>query len=273
MGSLSCQLSSQSFLLFDSRFRDLCKFVQENQATPFSTVREILTTARYIASNSARAPRVMWAPDSDQTELLTPFGRVSIRGLAVAVKAMMEEMESLLTTVTFGLSAQLSMSKVKRDDWHSDKAAYSFVKDRENCLLPHHEGTLLDHISGSPELCKKFLLASFMSAGKRRYIWNRAQVDTWRQDVEKIRRLQVVLAHICGGQPPRGTEECTYLLQNREKGTLRGMYAVDGYILLMQTYGKTRGTQGIDKEIFRLLPKRLSDMFLAEIVLVRPFDM
>lgn len=246
--------------------------MQENRATPFNTVRQILKTARYIASNSARMPRVMWAPASDQTILLTSQGRVSIGGLAAAVTAMMEEMETLLKKVTFGLSSGISMSNVVHDNWHSSAAAYSFLKDPLNGLLPHHENTLAQHIARSPELSKKFVLAT-CSAGRPKIIWDRANVETWRQDVGYIRKLQVVLAHICGGQPARGTEVCTYQLQNNDKDTMRGVYAVDGHLMLMQTYGKTRGIQAIDNLIIRLLPKKLSDMLLAEIVLVRPFEM
>ena len=81
----------------------------------------------------------------------------------------------------------------------------------------------------------------------------------------------LVLIHICGGQPARGTELAALLYANTESAE-RNLHFAHGSILLLQRYSKTRTVSGHDAFVVRCLDPTTADLLLAYLAQVRPIE-
>ena len=85
-----------------------------------------------------------------------------------------------------------------------------------------------------------------------------------------LKRL-LLLIHMTGGQPPRGTELIGLQHSNSARGQHRGIFFEEGLISTVTSYHKGYNISGSTKIIHRYLPKEVSELLVYYLWLVLPF--
>jgi hypothetical protein len=102
-------------------------------------------------------------------------------------------------------------------------------------------------------------------------LWKKSSCIEWLNRCKKLLETLIVLCHVLGGQPARGTELATLRWRNAIDEQ-RGVYWANGTIMLLVMYSKTRSITGRNKLIPRFMPKRLGTMLAEYLAIVRPLE-
>lgn len=160
-----------------------------------------------------------------------------------------------------------------KDDPTIDREGWSFLVDPRNVQLRGHE---------------RWLLAlPFYSKGDKFLTWQRYEIPRstekdapqWRvgaaqkylEDVDSFLEQLLLLVHITGGQPGRGTELLSLQWCNTVHGLRRNIFVKDGLISFVTFYHKGYSITNSAKIIHRYLPKEISEMMVYFLWLVHPF--
>jgi superfamily II DNA helicase RecQ len=81
----------------------------------------------------------------------------------------------------------------------------------------------------------------------------------------------LVLMHLSGGQPARGTELVTVQFRNGNDGDARGIFIEDGMVVFVTRYNKTSAISAKSKVIHRYLPHEVGQLVVYYIWLALPF--
>ncbi|KAI0997534.1 hypothetical protein K3495_g10655 [Podosphaera aphanis] len=102
--------------------------------------------------------------------------------------------------------------------------------------------------------------------------WRKDAVKTYMQSVKRVKEQMLVLIHITGGQPARGTEILSVLHRNSmDNCGTRGIFVENGLVSIVTGYHETFGPSGKGKVVHRYLPKEVSELLVYYLWLVQPF--
>jgi superfamily II DNA or RNA helicase len=139
---------------------------------------------------------------------------------------------------------------------------WSFLKDRRTRWPVDGRTWMLDRVEESQDLRKKFYIKGEMSRVKvRRY------VRTADDLLEKL----LVLLHMTGGQPARGSELRSIRYKNTVAGEERNLFIDEGMLVYVTRYHKGWVMQGKPKVIHRYVPREVADLLIWYLWLVKPF--
>jgi hypothetical protein len=241
---LRSQVRGASFSL-DKELGGLGKYVQDMGQTPFGFLKEVMHLAAYISGDSSGLPQISWLGDEKYISL-------AIHGKKVELKELQDLSRKLLKKAKIYMNSQVKMGiDVKEwgrfnptDDMWNENNGYSFIS------------TLLDKdLKGGRVLADGFMsngiTRSFFTKGlNRRILWDKDNCMSWLKRCKELCEMLAVLCHLLGGQPARGTEMVT--LRWRNCGSeQRGTYWVNGTMMLLARYSKTRSIIGRDRPIPR----------------------
>lgn len=88
----------------------------------------------------------------------------------------------------------------------------------------------------------------------------------------EIQQILLVLIHLTGGMPPRGTEIPTILIRNQVH-TKRHIFWSHQTLAFAPSYTKTRSITGKDGSAIRFVPHCVTELILQYLVWVRPLEM
>lgn len=147
------------------------------------------------------------------------------------------------------------------DDINDSTVGYPFIADHRNHL---HGGRrrMLYRLKTSPEWAAplKFGCDGFELEIKG---WPKYQTQ-----LEKFKNVLFVLMHICGGAPARGPE-VPYDRARQRCSEHANIFVVDGRVVFVTAYHKSRAITGQHKVIPRFLPSRVGQLlvvYLADVL-------
>jgi hypothetical protein len=100
---------------------------------------------------------------------------------------------------------------------------------------------------------------------------NRERMSDWLRQVVAFRGQLLVLMHMNGGQPARGTEILSVRHRNTIEGGHRNLFIEDGLVVFVTKYHKGFQMSGDVKIIHRYLPREVGELVLWYLWLVLPF--
>jgi hypothetical protein len=153
-----------------------------------------------------------------------------------------------------------------RDDPVNQQVGWNFTRDERNHLPVDGEWWVFNRIRENPRLKRQFARSGPIFA------WNRAQVEAYMAAVVRFRENMLVLMHITGGQPARGTEMLTIRHSNTLKGGHRNVFIENGLVVLVTRYHKGYTMSGDVKIIHRYLPRPVGELWVWYAWLVLPFQ-
>lgn len=161
------------------------------------------------------------------------------------------------------------------------RVGWSFVEDGRNTEAfggVNGKDWINSRIVRVPALREEFVdMPATMAAraagqqGPRSVVWRAERIEQYRQRLEAHRRDLLVLMHMTGGQPARGTEITTTRFKNGTDGAGRGVFVEDGMMVYVVRYHKGVGFSGKEKVIHRYLPREVGELLMYDLWLVMPF--
>ena len=101
--------------------------------------------------------------------------------------------------------------------------------------------------------------------------WRMERVYEYGKAMKAFREQLLVLMHMSGGQPARGTELVTVQYKNGVDGDVRGLFIEDGAVVFVTMYSKTMGMSAKAKVIHRYLPREVGELAVYYVWLAMPF--
>jgi hypothetical protein len=87
---------------------------------------------------------------------------------------------------------------------------------------------------------------------------------------EEMTDIMMVIIHLTGGNPGRGTEVVNHLLRNLPGGSIRNFFNLYNLCMIIGGYSKTSNMTSKDKVIPRVPPPAYMVLFLYHFIVVRP---
>ncbi len=156
-----------------------------------------------------------------------------------------------------------------KDDPTASEPGWSFVKDPRNTALHKHDRWLLNRVANTDWLQEEFFAQT--KSGKRTAKWSRKATEHYLQQIDAFLHRLLLLVHITGGQPSRGTELLSLQHCNTAHGLRRNIFVENGLVSFVTFYHKGYSIQGSTKIIHRYLPKEVSELLVYYLWLVLPF--
>jgi hypothetical protein len=153
-----------------------------------------------------------------------------------------------------------------KDDPTVHQANYSFLQDpRNEKILGGQERYLLGQVRQSPQLRRQFFNDS------EKLLWNQKHVKRYIQLMQAFLRRLLLLVHITGGQPARGTELLILRWRNSARCETRNIFIENGLVSFVTSYHKNYAATNSTKIIHRYLPSEIGEMLVYYLWLVLPF--
>ena len=223
----------------------LGKFVLDLIQTPFGFLREVMHLAAHISGDGGSLPQISWLGKEEYRSL-------AIHGKKVELSELGNLSNTLLKKATMQLNNQVKMGiHIKQwgrfhpaDDMWNEEDEYSFISTLQDKDL--NGGRVLVDAFMSNGTTRAF----FASGMNRRILWHKGNCLIWLKRCKKLVEMLAVLCHLLGGQPARATEVATLRWRNSGEEQ-RGTYWVNGTMMLLARYSKTRAIIGRDRPIPR----------------------
>lgn len=223
----------------------LGKFVQDLVQTPFGFLREVMHLAAYISADGSSLPQISWLGKDEYTSLAIHGKRVELRELKILSKSLLKKANMQLKgQVKMGLHIKQWGRFHPADDMWNEEDGYSFISTLQDKDL--NEGRVLADAFMSNGTTRTF----FASGMNGRILWHKGNCLRWLKRCKKLVEMLAVLCHLLGGQPARATEMATLRWRNSVEEQ-RGTYWVNGTMMLLARYSKTRSIIGRDRPIPR----------------------
>jgi hypothetical protein len=102
-------------------------------------------------------------------------------------------------------------------------------------------------------------------------VWRRKTAEQYLKQATNFLELLLLLIHILGGQPARGTELLSLQLRNTIHGLRRNIFIENGLVGFVTFYYKGYSVSGLTKIIHRYLPEAISKLLVYYVWLIQLF--
>ncbi|KAG9196742.1 hypothetical protein G6514_006609, partial [Epicoccum nigrum] len=170
--------------------------------------------------------------------------RGMIHGLVVESRRLIME-ELLLGSVKGALPIPSVPWDRLRDNPTNKADGFNFLKDPRTCMPVNGQVWLHDRVGQGDTVRDRFLKRGTQSGV------NSSEVERYMDQVIAFREKLVVLMHITGGQPARGTEMMSVRHSNTIEGGHRNIFIKDGMVVFATRYHKGYKVSGDIKIIHR----------------------
>jgi hypothetical protein len=124
-----------------------------------------------------------------------------------------------------------------KDDPTASEPGWSFLEDARNTGLQKHNRWLLNRVASTDWLQEEFFAQT--KSGKRTAKWSRRAAEHYLQQVDAFLHRLLLLVHIIGGQPSRGTELLSLQHRNTAHGPRRNVFIENGLVSFVIFYWNT----------------------------------
>ena len=164
------------------------------------------------------------------------------------------------------------------DNPAEQKVGWSFMDDSRNqgaTSVPEPRQWLVQQIIRTKRLRKGFIdtmqTRARLAAGEGLVAWLTGRIEQYWRDMRRFREKLLVLFHMTGGLPGRGTELVTVRWRNKTNSDSRGLFIENGLVVYVVAYHKNIGMSGKAKVIHRYLPREVGELAVYYLWFVLPF--
>ena len=253
----------------------LLLFVREGERTPFGAILDSKRIVNHATANDTTLPKVVWVGDDQVVDGTT----VSIRGVSTLVLETIRELDGeLKRDILLDMPAYdsnragilHSKSGGPLEDNLSDTEARAWFVSNKRNRCSDHTLDLVRHIVGDVRLCARFV-ERVDETGAGRIVWRRDALKEWMHTVGKWLQKLLSIVHLVAGQPARGVELLACGTRNTTAQP-RGVYYVDGLVMLLTLYGKADGQRGRQQPVARFLDRGTSVLLVSYLTYVREME-
>jgi hypothetical protein len=254
----------------EQEFESLLPFVTDGSHTPFNCVRELLRLLASIIGSQPELPQFHWVDDNLRTICSSRAGyAISLDHLSVMCSQLFVDASNLMSTKLlygFDLTAFNSINlKSLHDEPQKDEPGYSFLYDPKNnfkSFADQFYHYIIAH-------CKGYFVEKIVD---RKIVWNQEAVFNYLRACDEFHEHFLSLLHLTVGQPLRGEEASSLLLNKSANSISRSVYWHNGQILFLQTYHKGASKSGQGKYVARFVAPEHTRLVLTYLAIIRPFQ-
>src|SRR5579859_2015076 len=203
---------------------------------------------------------IVW--DSDFQGLQIEDKKISLTGFKQFVNEVLEAAEILLSKELMFDSTRVDVGLSSIQDVMTKPAAhFSFLDPAANGLN-----------NGANEMMQQMRR---MNANDEKQLigrdggWNNVKVQKYLYQKKQFLELLMLLFHITGGQPGRGSELGSIKFRNNQK-VKRNFYVLGGKAFYYTEYHKARASSNVSYHVVRYLPRRVGELAVLYLTYVRP---
>jgi hypothetical protein len=246
------------------------RFIMNGSRSPLDWAQKLRAYSKGIQDTTTALGHIIWSDDGEELEYKGL--KLSMAGLQHFLSVQEQAADRQLHELLFVAPTEqqdtvptVDLSQLK-DNPANAQPNWSFLKDpRNSSSLKGQDRWLLNRVLEQEALQKRFFSsckdAKWRLQAARDYL---AQVDAF------LERL-LLLIHLTGGAPARGTELLSLQAYNTQRGLRRNIFVENGLISFVTFYHKGYSITGSTKIIHRYLPKDISRMLVYYLWLIQPF--
>ena len=156
--------------------------------------------------------------------------------------------------------------KALQDDPSNSVPGWNFLQDPRNKHIFHTQDWLINHIALDKQRQAIFKLRGLEGRP------NRSGIKTYLNQVKVLLHKLLVLIHVVGGQPARGTEMLSIRHSNTVVGKHRNIFIIHGMVAFVPQYSKCSRHAGRSKVIHRFVPSEVGRLVVLYLWLILPFQ-
>jgi len=210
------------------------------------------TVAAQKNSSMIEKVHVISEHSTNGIELMIENARFHMNSFTSAIHGMVEKLKNAIADLLYGCST------VDIAEMLQKIGSETIIDQRIGICFVQH--ILKARVNVVPKL-----LIHFSKINSIRE-WKDLDRYLFLEKASSILKLLLVLFHITGGAPPRGTEVLQLRLSN-DQFMARSFYVHQGSISILYVYNKTG-----DRPIRRYLPKSIAELLVVYLVLLRPVE-
>ena len=244
-----------------SSFEWVCKmmndFMVRGTGSPIQWILDLRTYGLKIHYNTTAVGHVNW---KDKYVLEYKTLRFSM--------AQFREMVHNLTTATrkalfedlLFVDSREEIPSIPWEALHDDptngEVGWNFIHDQRSTLPVNGRDWLYQRIQSQAKLRDRFVRTDAVGGV------DRERMRDYMRQVARFRGLLLILMHITGGQPARGTEILSVRHRNTAQGGHRNLFIEDGMVVFVTKYHKGYQMSGDVKIIHRYLPREVGELVI-----------
>ncbi|KAK1807894.1 hypothetical protein LTR12_017752 [Friedmanniomyces endolithicus] len=240
-------------------------FMARGTASPIQWLLDLRTYGLKIHYNTTAIGHVNWKDKHTLEYKNIAFTMDEFRGM---VHQLVEDSRRALLENILFVSRADQLPAIPWAALHDDPSnrglGWSWIQDQRSRLPTNGQEWLYERIQGREDLQDRFV-SSESDGG-----YHRERVRNWMRQVARFRGLLLVLMHITGGQPARGTDlSCRH--RNTAAGSHRNVFIEDRQVVFVTKYHKGVEITGDVKIIHRYLPREVGELVVWYLWLGLPF--
>jgi hypothetical protein len=247
------------------------RFMTLDNPTPFSWALQLRTFGKRIRDNTTSLGYVRWSEDAQvlyycQIEMPINGFREFVREQVFKAQQLLEQLLLVGVDDERGVVVPpLSLSQLS-DNPAITCPGWNFLQDpRNKKALGGGDLWLLKRVLEEKRLQEQFCTLEV----DERVTWNASSLNKYKGKVNKFLEVLLLLIHITGGQPARGTEIIGLMHINTTYH--RNIFIEEGLVAIVTSYHKGYTCTGSTKIIHRYLPSEVSELFVFYVWLILPF--
>jgi hypothetical protein len=207
-------------------------YLVEGKEYPYNYIHKLLNYGIQASKNSTTASRMSWSLDN--TILHIDGDDLSMTELKEFVLELLEEAENMcasdLLFTSDGRLPKVDLHELKRDNPAREEAGYYFAIDQPKILDDGRRYIFerLMHSKVKDKICD-------IKDGELEFY--KAGVNEYENGLKKFKLLVCILIIFMCGQIGRGTELTSLIYMNTMNG-IRGVYILDGQVMIVTKYHK-----------------------------------
>jgi hypothetical protein len=247
------------------------RFMVHGTRSPLCWVQKLRAYGKAIQDTTTSLGRISWSDDGEVITYKTMrLTMTLLRGVVAATLASAQKQLADLLLVhpdedREAVVPPLSLRSLQ-DNPAESTPGWNFVRHPANTMLHGYEKWLLNRVLDNTWLQKDFFESRLQARVRLR------AVEDYLSQVDRFLEMLLLLVHVTGGQPARGTELLTVQYCNPEDGQgRRNIFLENGLVSFVTFYHKGYSISGSTKIIHRYLPIEVSELLVYYTWLVVPF--
>ncbi|KAK5126519.1 hypothetical protein LTR08_004674 [Meristemomyces frigidus] len=251
------------------------RFLIHGTRSPFSWASQLRMYGRKVRDSTTCLGYISWSENNQAVsyKAIHSLSMEVFRDLiAKQVAEAQEQLEGLLLLHPQEKRDDLELEfRIYRiiDDASENRKGWSFLQHPQNLdgILPNRDNWLLDRILECQWLQEEFF---HESCHNKKPHWNQKAVQAYLLQVDSFLERLLLLVHLTGCQPARGTEILSLRHMNTVNGHHRNVFVENGMVSTVTTYHKGYNATGSTKIIHRYLPKEVGELLVYYVWIIRP---
>jgi hypothetical protein len=231
------------------------EFMVRGTGSPTQWMLDLRTYGLKIHYNTTAVGHVNWKDKYVLEYKTLRFSMDQFRGMVHDLTTAARQ--SLFEDVLL-VSRRDEIPSVPWDSLHDDptngEMGWNFMHDQRSRFPVDGRNWLFQRIQSHHKLRERFVRSDAATG------IDRERMRDYMRKVARFRGLLLILVHITGGQPARGTEILSVRHRNTVQGGHRNLFIEDGTVVFVTKYHKGYQMSGDVKIIHRYLPREVGEL-------------